>query len=420
MPEQDRMTLMAASIKKTLLALAFGLACLTAADAATFSVKRGINLDNWVTWPSEDKWGDPAVILPFPEWRRSLGTDGLRALRQSGLDFVRMPIDPAPLLSPTAAPLQSQLLDSMLESVKLANAAGLKVIVDLHTLPWGDDRTLSTGRLMEDDALFDRYVELVRTVAARLAYEDPTQVAFEPINEPTADCQAGDKVWPDRLKRLFAASRASATRLTLILQGSCWSSAEGLTRIDPSDFPDDNLIWTFHSYAPFLLTHQGASWAGDFIRYVTGLPYPPAVDDQDAADTLERIRATIRREAPLLRRDAMIAYLDEQFAEIDTPEKIRAVMARDFDTVEEWARQHGVAADDILLGEFGMIRQEYAHPFVMNPQWRAAYSRDMIELAEKHGFAWSIWSYGGAFGVVEAFDNQPAEPDVMDMIRSLR
>jgi endoglucanase len=46
-------------------------------------------------------------------------------------------------------------------------------------------------------------------------------------------------------------------------------------RIDPREFPDDNLIWTFHSYEPFLLTHQGATWAGDFIPYVTGLPYPP-------------------------------------------------------------------------------------------------------------------------------------------------
>jgi hypothetical protein len=55
----------------------------------------------------------------------------------------------------------------------------------------------------------------------------------------------------------------------------------------------------------------------------------------------------------------------------------------------------------------------------MKPEWRATYVRDMIGLAEKHGFSWSIWSYGGAFGVVEEFDNRPAEPDVIDMVRGL-
>jgi hypothetical protein len=42
--------------------------------------------------------------------------------------------------------------------------------------------------------------------------------------------------------------------------------------------------------------------------------------------------------------------------------------------------------------------------------------RDMIARAEKHGFAWSMWSYGGAFGVVEEFDGRKAEPDVLEMV----
>ena len=112
-------------------------------------------------------------------------------------------------------------------------------------------------------------------MARTLAEEDPAQVAFEPMNEPVIDCDAdGTGLWPERQQRLFAAARASATRLTLVLTGACYSSAEALARIDPKAIPDDNIIWTFHSYEPFLLTHQGATWAGDFIPYVTGLPYP--------------------------------------------------------------------------------------------------------------------------------------------------
>ena len=39
--------------------------------------------------------------------------------------------------------------------------------------------------------------------------------------------------------------------------------------------------------------------------------------------------------------------------------------------------------------------------------------------AEAHGFSWSVWSYGGAFGIVDAFNGDKVEPDVMDVIRSL-
>ncbi|TIP56868.1 MAG: glycosyl hydrolase, partial [Mesorhizobium sp.] len=76
------------------------------------------------------------------------------------------------------------------------------------------------------------------------------------------------------------------------------SSAASLARIDPKAIPDDNVIWTLHSYEPFLLTHQGATWAGDFIPYVTGLPYPlSAVPRAQLEATLDTIRARIKAEA---------------------------------------------------------------------------------------------------------------------------
>ena len=66
------MASMARSIKNCLLALALIVAAAQPAHAASFSMKRGINLDSWTTWPPEDRWDEPDVILPFPEWRKSL------------------------------------------------------------------------------------------------------------------------------------------------------------------------------------------------------------------------------------------------------------------------------------------------------------------------------------------------------------
>ena len=219
---------------------------------------------------------------------------------------------------------------------------------------------------------------------------------------------------------ITAEARAAADRLTLVPGGPCYSSAEALDRLDPRAIADDNVIWTFHSYTPFLLTHQGATWAGDFIPYVTGLPYPPdAVPRAELDAAVAAIRDKIEAEAPWPRRAGLLAYLDEQIAEVESRKKLDALMDTPFEKVAAWARRNGVAAQDITLGEFGMIRQEYGNPHVVPPRYRAAYVRDMIARAEARGFSWSVWSYGGAFGVVEAFGGDRAEPDVLEAIREL-
>lgn len=392
------------------------------ADAATFSMKRGLNLDTWETWPEEESWSDPEVLLPFPEWRQHLDESDLAALKANGFDFLRMPVDPSPFLSDKTEGLREELVQSVVESARLINEAGLKVVVDMHLIPAGGPRGPGMEEVMGDAAMFTRYVELVRTMARALSKEDPRLVALELMNEPLVDCEGdGTDYWPNRLQRLYAAARASATRLTLVLSGACYASAPMLEKVNPKTIPDDNVIWTFHSYEPFLLTHQGATWAGDFIRYVTGLPYPLyAASRAKLEAALETIRKRIRDEAPLLRQPGLLVYLDEQVALLDTKKKHDAVVEAPFATVAKWAKRNRIKPENIFLGEFGMIRQEYGNPYVVPARERAAYVKDMIEHAERHGFAWSIWDYGGAFGIVEEFEGQPAEPDVMEMVKGLR
>ena len=72
-----------------------------------------------------------------------------------------------------------------------------------------------------------------------------------------------------------------------------------------------------------------------------------------------------------------------------------------------------------MLGEFGMIRQEYGNPLVTPGKTRAAYVKAMAQRAEAAGFMWSVWSYGGAFGLVDGFDGEKAEGDVMEMVRGM-
>lgn len=402
------------------------LSCLAAAlmacpaHGAGFKPHRGLSLDIWQTWPNEDRWDESGVMLPWPEWRKTIGAAELEALRQVGLDFIRVPIDPAPLLSDKTQAFREVMLDGVAEAARAVNAAGLKALIDLHAIPAGG-RTHGTAEYLADADLFDRYAGLVGDIAKRLADADPAKVAFELMNEPVADCEGDEAaLWSAQLKRLHETARAAAPKLTLVLSGACWGSADGLAALDPKPFGDANILWSFHSYDPFLLTHQGAGWAGDFIVHVTGLPYPlHASPRAGLEEAVEKIRAKIRADAPFHRRAGLLAYLDEQIAALDSEKEMAAAVAAPFVRIEAWAKANGVDPADILLGEFGMIRQAWGAATVVPAGERTAFYRDVITEAEQRGFAWSMWSYGSDFGIVDEFGGRKAETDIMEMVREL-
>ncbi len=70
----------------------------------------------------------------------------------------------------------------------------------------------------------------------------------------------------------------------------------------------------------------------------------------------------------------------------------RAALDRTFGRVAAWQKAQGLPAHAILLGEFGAHLTPWSH----TPEGAAArtrWLRDMRELAEAHGFAWSAWTY---------------------------
>ena len=211
----------------------------SAASAATFQAKRGISLDIWVTWPDESKWGDESVLLPFPEWRKTVGEKELGDLKAAGFDFVRMPIDPSPFLSEKSAALHDKLFEEVAASVDLVTNAGLKVIVDLHALPAGGNRSIGTSEILKDGKLFEAHAALVKRMAAMLTDHIPESVALELFNEPTIDCEdEGTNDWPakaesparSRPQRHLAADADPLRRLLGRLGGAGEAEPEGLRR----------------------------------------------------------------------------------------------------------------------------------------------------------------------------------------------
>lgn len=393
----------------------------TSALAATFKVERAISMDQWVHWPGPDQWNDAGVVANFPEWRANVNDDQLRYLKQSGLDTVRLPIDPGFIMYNGDIVRTLKIYAGIDDAVKRLRAAGLNVIVDMHTIPRDDGAAAGTAQIINDPVKFSIYKDILKTIAVRLKSFDATQVALEVINEPTMDCtdSAQQATWNNRLADLHNTARQANPDITLILTGACWGSAEGLSMMDPSIITDANTMWSFHHYEPFKLTHQSATWAGPWVEHIANIPYPPTALSQ--ADAQALIEENKNRIFAIVDGNEAAKIAEGTRFDINRfrqPAALKAEMEDPFKMVATWADQHAIARDRIFMGEFGMIRQEWERPAATKPEWRVNYIRDMTGLAKANGFAWSMWSFGGAFGMVQEFSGNALEnPLVDDVLR---
>ena len=381
----------------------------TAADQ--FHPKRGLNFDIWVQWmDTKDMLNTPGFLDIYPDWRTHVSVTAINALPAQGYDFARLPMDPAPLLALGPGQPQDALIAQIASTAALVQASGLKVIIDMHSFPrpneaWGVDTILS------DPALFAAYTTLIGRVAASLNGMDPTRTAFEPMNEPTNDCDAiwGDAVpqWPAQLTALYTEARRHAPDLPLVLSGACWGGPEGLAALTP--LPDANILYSFHSYTPFLFTHQGADWTSGLESILHHLPYPPTLLTGDTPRDLARDASRWAR-AEKIQTDppATQANLMRAFAEYrQDPD---GQVSRAAQIAAAWADAHAIPRNRLLLGEFGAHRTDDDTP--ADAASRARFLRAKSLSASALGIGWAVWSWSGNFGVAEDTPNRRPDPAI--------
>lgn len=397
--------------------------CTEAVQATAFTAKRGISMDQWVTWPSIDRWNDGDVLDNFPEWKKFVTDSELAALTRHGFTTIRIPIDPAIFLHNDDPVRQRRLLSGVADAIDRVIRTGANVIVDLHTIPYGDKPASGISKILNDDLTFIAYKALVGDMAEAVKTYDAGSVALELINEPQYACDEADTapLWQAQLTQLHAAARAANEAITIIMPGACYGSAEGLDKLDPEVFNDENIIWSFHSYEPFILTHQSANWAGKPVSAFQNLPYPPSRLDQTSIEGLpSENRRQIDASLSGMARTNAAWYIRNEFESWGSDAQLKTHLEEPFRVAADWADKHGISRDRVFLGEFGFIAQEYGKAFATDPQWRLAYLDDMISLAEKYGFGWSIWSYGGAFGMAQTFGGEPMPGDLMERLNLLK
>jgi endoglucanase len=395
-----------------LLALAAALSIIAPAAAAESGPRfeRGIGVTA-MAWAAVEPDRKAFAFPPFVGPSYTLTPDELQALRRTGFDFVRLAVDPGPLLQFQGT--RRAAVDRILaERVQLILASGLGVIVDFHPSDMHPDYTARALTAGLQTPVFQSYLQLLRDTAALLGQLHAAPVALELMNEPPIAPGA----WQPMLQAAYAAARAGSPDLPLILEGGDEASAAALMKMNTTPFASDPAVrYAFHYYDPYQFTHQGASW--NAARYLADVPYPARARPLD--DSLTATAATIGT-LNLSAPEKSLAYEDARARLEDYRASgfAAGTMTQAFGRIADWARAHGIPPDRIMLGEFG-ARQTALQLAGQRARERMQWFHDVRAAAEASGFGWAVWAYrsAGGFGLARSDGGDELQRDIAEALR---
>lgn len=245
--------------------------------------------------------------------------------------------------------------------VKWALANNLNAIIDLHHTEF--DGSINGA------ATTERIVWLWKEIAARYKNTDAEQVFFELRNEPH-DIKAEE--WRMQAEAIIKAVREIAPNHTLIVGFHDWNSRAAL--IDSKPFADNNIIYTFHYYDPFIFTHQGATWAGEGLPDLKNVPFPAAKDT--------------KIETPDSAKGKWVETQIKNYPANSRPRKMYA----DLITAKSWSQKYNVP---IFVGEFGSYSKYAA------PEDRCRHAETVFSILGKLEIPAAWWEWDGGFNLFE-------------------
>ena len=317
-----------------------------------FAVMHGTNVSHWLS-QSQRRGAE----------RRSWFTeDDVKLVAKLGFDHLRLPVDEEQLWDEANQPQAEAfaLLDAALD---WCASSRLRVIVDLHILR-SHHFNEGTKPLWREPAAQERFLDVWRQLAARLAKRPNDQVAYEVMNEPVAD---DPESWNRLLARAVTLIREREPRRTIVIGSNMWQSADTFDRLRVPE-GDPNILLSFHTYTPMPLTHYGARWT-KVGEYKGAVRYPgDVVADADLAGLAPDLLAAI----------GPYRYFDRSVLE----EQIAKPIAL--------ARATGLP---LYCGEWGALP---SIPRADRLRWYA----DLRAVLEKYGIGWATWDYKGGFGFV--------------------
>lgn len=210
------------------------------------SLDNGINI-SWLEQVWDKNALDSIEIKP---------TD-FKLLKKLGFKSIRLPVAFA-YYEKQQIPM-NRVLARIDHVIKECEQYGFKLIIDYH------------GGYLNDSNYLTETPKIINTwniLTKRYLKQNNNTLFFELYNEPE---KVTPQTWKYTAHNIVNAIRKIDKNRTLIVGATNYNSIDELSRFVKLD--DENIIYTFHFYEPFLFTHQGAEWGGAATA-TTGVSFP--------------------------------------------------------------------------------------------------------------------------------------------------
>ena len=339
----------------------------------TFKPARGITLDRQYH------------SIPDPP---NFQLEDIEQVKAMGFDFVKLIVNPA--VHKAGGEILS--MDYIDRIVNIVRNQKIKLVICIH--PEQGFKNTVFGSPAEFEDLCKWYERFAGFLAER---STPDELAFQLMTEPSGtssdpkDWNSWNKLQPP----MWQAVRKGMPRHTLILSGDRIGRIEGLVLVEP--VPDENVMYAFSHYEPFIFTLQGGIWVefGEFMPYTQHIPYPSSPEIIDAAlpDILTNVPSDFHEQAI----HDLKAYGAECWDKSKLNERVQKLVA--------WSKSHGNVK--IFCGEFGCLQK------TVEPQHRYAFIKDFRQIFEENGLSWAYWSYNETFTVLK---HRRPDPEMLESL----
>lgn len=311
--------------------------------------ERGVNLSNWFQKGSIQQ-------VDFSRYAYEDFVD----LQTLGVDVVRLPINLHAMTGGApdyiVDPILFNFLDQIIDWTEELN---IHLILDNHTFSVTENTTVAVNTPLSI---------IWPQMAAHFIDRDST-LYFEILNEPHG---IDDFVWNTVQQNIVNLIRQVDAERTLIVGPAGWNSYNNLD--DMLNYNDDNLIYTFHFYDPFVFTHQGASWTDPSMVSLGGVPFPSNAGS-----------------IPACPPDLVGSWVQGNLVSYGSQGTVQHVQEL-LDIAVAFGESRGVP---IYCGEFGVLNHNAidAH--------RIEWYREVTAYLDAAHIGWTMWDYHGGFGLFE-------------------
>ncbi len=334
-------------------------------------LNKGVNFTNWL----EEADGKFTGEFEF-------GESDVKLLSESGFKSLRLPIDldlyvsnRSEFLSDTTGTVELEMNDSIfivLDSfVNWTERYAMSFVIDYHEY---DNSYNATS------AKDPQYIKMMacvwKAVAAHYAKNPREDIFLELLNEPDmTNGKVPQDDWTIAAQAMIDSIRTVDSTHTIIFGDVQWYAISYLVKRTP--FSDDNIVYAFHSYDPFIFSHQGASWGDAATIKNIPFPYDPEKWSEYSADfgvkasTASWVKTAVKSYYKTGSKDYILSLV------------IKA---------KKWAVENNVP---VVWNEFG------AYAPKSDPQSILNYMTAVREISDTLQIPWQHWGYTGGFAVIE-------------------